>query len=273
MTNNLKVPAEKANQQGSFLIVALILIIVLSALGIASMSSVFSSLRVSQNYSKFIDAKIKAASMADYGLRILQTYKDGQYPGPATCDSTATCNVIDSTFPQNGRPTLVWTSGLGSAQLNSSSETNQWWTDHAFAYEGTFAGSGNARVIVTLIGQNTHYPYEHTYKIVGYATDATGSARASSTRYYTWNGFRPDPGDGTCAGGCHYAQCCSNTNTCVTDQSSCESGVAAFVPPGWYCNEYFVSGLGFGASTCNNPIAKISDAVNYMQPTFESLVF
>lgn len=242
-------------QKGAFLVIALILIIVLSALGIAAMSEAISANRISSNYSAYLDALDKATSMAQYAKRILESYPDGQYPGPATCTSTGTCNVINNTFPHDGRPTLAWSSGLGTATMNGSSESNQWWIDHGFGYEGTFAGSGTARVVVALLGTNTSSPYQRTYKIVGYATDKTGKVKATYEMFHVWNGYTPDPGNGTCAGLCNYASCCSVSNTCSGSQASCEGATATYVPPGWTCANYFVNGLGYNATACNNPVA------------------
>lgn len=267
MLSNLKMLKNFKKQRGAFLVIALILLIVLSALGIASMSQAYTSLRVSRNYSKLMQARNKALSMAYYAKRILESYPDGKWPGPATCNSTATCNVIDNTFPQNGRPVLVWTSGLGSTEIGGSAQSDQWWTAHGFAYEGAFSGSGNARVIVSLLGAETNQPYKHTYRIVGYATDSGGSVRATATLFHTWKGYRPDPypnyraapAPNTCASGCPYGQCCSSGGSCSTTQSDCETGTGAYDPPGWLCTDYFVTGLGYNATTCDNPVSKILD--------------
>ena len=103
-------PTKAKTQQGAFLVIALILLIILSALGVAAMSIANTSERVSHNYSKYIASQIKSISMAGYGERILDTFANGLYPGPGTCSTAGTCNVIDSTFPMNGRPLLPWSS-------------------------------------------------------------------------------------------------------------------------------------------------------------------
>ncbi len=207
--------------------------------------------------------------MAAYAKRIIDSYTAGQYIGPATCNSTSSCNLIVNTFPQNGRPTLVWSSGLGTNNFTSGANSNTWWNAHGFAYEGAFSGSGNARVLVSLLGQDTHYPdYTHTYKIVGYATDTTGKVGATSEIFTTWNGYVADPGDGTCAGGCNYGQCCSSGNLCVSDQAGCEGGSATVVPPGWYCSDYFVTGLGYDPVVCTNTMARIADVLRYIEITY-----
>lgn len=243
-------------QQGAFLIVAMILLIVLSALGLAAMSEAVTSGRVSRNYSAYIQALEKATSMAQYAKRILETYPNATYPAPLTCDTIGVCGTFESVFPHNGRPYIAWTSGLGTALMNGASETNVWWSDHGLAYEGTFAdtGIGNARVVVSLLSAKTTTPYEHTYRIVGYATDSSGTVKATYELFHVWEGYTPDPGDGTCAGGCRYTECCSDTNVCATDQASCELGSATYVPPGWTCSNYFETGLGYGSSACLNPI-------------------
>lgn len=242
-------------QNGAFLVIALILIIVLAGLGIASMSETVTSARVSRNYSDALAAQETARSMAGYAARILGSYTEARYPAPATCNSAATCNIIVNTFPQSGRPTLVWESGLGTATLIDTSQSNAWWTTNGFAYEEAFGGSTNARVVVSLLGADTSPPYNHTYRIVGYATDPSGVVRATSEQYHQWNGYAPDPGDGTCLGGCHYGECCSNTSVCATDQASCEGASATYVPPGWTCTDYFEVGLGYGSSACAHPVA------------------
>jgi Tfp pilus assembly protein PilX len=242
-------------QRGAFLVIAMILLIVLSALGVAAMSLANTAARVSQNYGAYLNAKAKAMSMAGYGLRILQTFPNGVYYGPGTCSTAATCNKIDSTFPMSGRPLLPWSSGAGTTPVTRSSENDAWWNTNAFAYETTFAGSGNARVVVALLGSNPSSPYQYTYSIVGYATDPTGIVKATYQMYYVWEAYPADPGDGTCSGSCHYANCCSDTNTCATDAASCASGSATYVPPGWTCTQYFVTGLGYSSSACNNPVA------------------
>lgn len=242
-------------QSGAFLVIALILIIVLAALGIASMSETVTSTRVSRNYSQFLAARETARSMADYANRILASYPASRFPGPPTCNSSGTCNVIDATFPNNGRPVLAWTSGLGGATMVDASQPNSWWSTNGFAYEGTFADATNARVVVQQLGENTVAPWQRTYRIVGYATDSTGVVRTTSELFHTWTGYAPDPGDGTCIGGCNYGECCTTTTVCGSDQTSCEDSVATYVPPGWTCTQYFVTGLGYGGTVCANPIA------------------
>lgn len=242
------------NLPGSFLITALVLIIIISALGVAAMSATFGSLRISKNYSDYISTKLRATSMAEYAARILQSYPNGVYPGPATCDSTSTCNIAVNTFPHNGRPAIVWTSGLPSTSGHGSAHSNTWWTEHGLNYEANFSVPGNSRVIVQLIGANPDAPYEHTYRIVGYASNAEGKARATYEMFHVWNGYPVDPGDGTCEGGCHYGECCSADNICGNDQTSCENGSASYVPPGWSCVDYFINGLGYSASACAFPI-------------------
>lgn len=245
----------RKKQQGAFLVIALILLIVLSALGIAAMSMANTSQQVSYNYSQYLQAQTKAISMAGYGKRILETFANGVYFGPGTCSTAATCNVIDNDFPMSGRPTLPWISGAGTAPVTRSSKNDAWWTTNGFAYEGTFAGDGNARVVVTLLGANSASPYQNTYSIVGYGTDDTGKVKATYRLFHVWNAYPDDPGDGTCANKCHYAQCCSSVLTCATDSISCEGGSATYVPPGWTCTEYFVTGLGYNSGACINPIA------------------
>lgn len=243
-------------QDGAFLIIALILLVVLSAIGVAAMSMATASERISNNYSRFIAAEIKALSMAGYAERILDTFDDGVYFGPGTCDSAVTCNVIDNTFPMNGRPLLPWQSGAGTIQVIGASQTDAWWNTNAFDYEETFAGNGNARVIVAWLGNETTSPYTNTYRITGYGTDpVSGVVKATFEKFFTWDGYPVDPGDGTCGNGCLYAQCCSNTTVCGYDQASCESSTATYVPPGWTCTDYFVNGLGYASSSCAITVA------------------
>lgn len=246
--------ANSKKQLGAFLVVAMILLIVLSALGIAAMSMATTSQQVSYNYSQYLQARIKAMSMAAYGKRILETFANGVYFGPGTCTTEATCNVIDNDFPMDGRPILPWSTGAGTAPVTRSSKNNAWWTTNGFAYEGTFAGDGNARVVVSLLGANSANPYQHTYNIVGYGTDDSGKVKATYSLVHVWNAYPADPGDGTCANGCHYGECCSSTATCATDSVSCEGGSATYVPPGWTCTNYFVNGLGYTSAACSNPI-------------------
>jgi len=255
MRLHAKQPGSTQKQEGAFLVIALILLIILSSLGIAAVSATSASSRVSVNYSKYMDAENKAQSMAQYALRILATYPAATYPAPATCNSSTSCNVIDSTFPSSGRPVFVWDSGLGAVTLYGASQSNVWWTTNGFAYEATFAGSGNARVVVSLLGVDPSSPYEQTYRIVGYATDSTGIVEATYQLFYTWDGYVPDPGDGTCSGLCNYALCCNSSNSCAGDASSCENGSATYVPPGWTCAAYFETGLGYTTSACSNPVA------------------
>lgn len=247
--------------RGAFLIIALILLIVLSALGVASMTLALTSNRVSQNYSGYLEAKAKAESMVQYGMRILSTHTPYIYPLPETCDSAITCNVINNNYPYSGRPALAWTANLDTDKLVGTAGSDNWWTTNGFDYEGTYSGSGNARVIVSQVGSDTGYPWMHTYKIVGYATDTTGKIRATAAGYISMAGYATDPFPSTtgtsmystsaCTGGCAYGQCCSGT-TCSTNQTSCETASQTFTPPGWYCDEYFITGLGYGASSCTN---------------------
>lgn len=238
-------------QKGAFLIIALILIVVISGLGVATISISTTSARVSGHYSKYNEAKAKATSMAIYAYKILESYDDRVWPGPGTCTSSGTCNVISSGFPHNGRPVLAWISGLSNPPLLGSSQSDAFWTTNGFEYEETFAGSGNARVIVEVVGTDTTYPYERTFRIVGYATDNTGTVQATHEMFYSFETWPADPGNGTCAGGCNYGECCAS-GSCVTTQAGCESATSVSVPPGWTCEEYFVNGLGYNASTCNN---------------------
>jgi len=241
-------------QQGAFLVISLILMMILSGLGIAFMSSATTSNRVSRNYSQYVEAQIKAISMAGYGKRILETYANGVYSGPGTCTSSSTCNVIDSTFPNSGRPVLAWISGLGTPTFLRGSESNAWWNTNGFAYEAHFTGSGNARTIVALLGVDGSAPYENTYRVVGYGTDSSGTnVKATFELFHVWTAYTPAPGTGSCAGGCAYGQCCSATSICASDQTSCEGGSASYVPPGWTCTSWFVTGLGYGSSACTNP--------------------
>ncbi len=242
-------------QRGAFLVIALILLIILSAIGVAMMSTATASIHVSRNYSQYLQSKLTAISMAGYGKRILESFQNGVYSGPGTCSTTATCNVINNNFPKNGRPILPWASGLNGATMFRSSETKDWWNTHSFAYEASFGGSVDARVIVELVGANHNSPYQNTYRIVGFATDSAGTIRNTSQIFHVWNGYHDDPGDGTCAGKCHYGECCSNTNVCATDATSCENGTATYVPPGWTCTDYFVTGLGFNSNACTHPVA------------------
>ena len=262
-------PSHLKRQEAAFLVIALILLLVISAMGLASLAQTTTAMRVSQNYSQYMQAVMKAESIAQYTKRILETFPDGQYPGPPTCDSATTsgtsctslpcpCNSVDPSFPYAGRPFLAWASGLSSATLFGSSESDNWWSSNGFAYAGAFAGSGNARVVVSLLGANTSSPYQNTYRIVGYATDASGTVKSTYQMFHVWNAYPPDPGNGACAqvtDACNYAQCCSASVTCGYDQSSCESGSATYVPPGWTCTDYFVNGLGYNSSACNNQIA------------------
>ena len=244
-------------QQGAFLVIALILLLIISALGVAFMSSSVTANRVGRNYSLYMEAQLRSISMAGYAKRILESYHDGVYSGPGTCDSNTTCNVIDSTFPNSGRPVLAWTSGDGTtATLLRSSESNSWWNTNAFAYEGSFAGSGNARVIVVRLGANTSSPYENTFRVVGYGTDSSGtSVKSTFQLFHVWKAYPAAPGNGTCAGGCKYTECCSATNSCATDALSCQNGSATYVPPGWTCADYFVTGLGYTGAACTFPVA------------------
>lgn len=248
-------PTTAKKQRGAFLVIALILLIVLSALGVASMSIAKTSIRVSHNYSEYLASQIKSISMAGYGERILDTFENGVYFGPGTCNSAATCNLIDNTFPMSGRPVLPWTSGAGTVEVFGSSETDTWWNTNGFAYEGTFGGTGNARIVVAALGSNPSSPYQNTYSVTGYATDNTGIVKTTFQYFHVWNEYPADPGDGTCAGGCYYAQCCSASTLCGSDATSCSTSSATYVPPGWSCNDYFVTGLGYSGTVCANPIA------------------
>lgn len=242
-------------QQGAFLVIALILMMILSGLGVAFMSSAFTSNRVSLNYSQYAEAKIRALSLAGYAKRILETYADGVYSGPSTCASSGTCNVIDNTFPNNGKPVLAWTGGLGNPTFLRGSESNAWWNTNAFAYEASFAGTGNARIIVTRLGVNASAPYQNTYRVVGYSTDSSGTVVKSTYQlFHVWKGYPAAPGNGTCAGGCGYNQCCSASTVCASDKTSCEGGSATYVPPGWTCTSWFVTGKTFGSAACANPV-------------------
>lgn len=265
--------AHPSKSHGAFLIIALILLIVLSALGVASMTLALTSNRVSQNYSGYLEAKTKAESMVQYGMRILSSHTPYTYPLPDTCDSAVTCNVINNNYPYSGRPTLAWTANLDTDKLVKTAGSDNWWTTNGFAYEGTYSGSGNARVIVSQVGSDTDYPWMHTYKIVGYGTDNTGKIRATASGFISIAGYPPDPYPSTvgtsmystsaCTGGCAHGQCCSSS-VCSTSQASCESATQTFTPPGWYCDEYFVTGLGYGASSCTNNTAYVLNAFNML---------
>lgn len=242
-------------QHGAFLVLAMILLILLSAVGVAIMSTATASMQVSRNYAKYLQSRLTSISMAGYGNRILESFADGVYFGPGTCSSAATCNIIYNTFPMNGRPILPWSSGLSGKTLYKSSETIAWWNANSFAYEASFGGSVTARVIVELVGANHSSPYQNTYRVVGFATDSTGVVRNTSQVFHVWNAYPDDPGDGTCAGKCYYSQCCSNTNSCATDATSCQNGSATYVPPGWTCTDFFVTGLGYNSNACLFPVA------------------
>lgn len=268
MLSNFKMFNKLPKQRGAILVISLILLVVLAGLSVAAMSIALTSSRSSQHYSKFLEAQTRAVTMANYAKRILESYNNGQYPEPGTCNSIETCNVIISGFPHNGRPRFVWTSGINLSDINGL-QTDEWWTQHGFAYEGAFSGGGNARVIVYRTINYTEDPYYRAYKIVGYGTDATGSVRATSTLYHTALGFKADPypksgtnlyGTSGCSNGCPYGSCC-NAGTCSTSAASCNSASATFTPPGWTCSQYFVAGLGYNSSTCNNSVAKIYDAL------------
>lgn len=252
------------SSRGAFLVIALILLIVLSAIAVATMNLTMSSFRVARNYSNYMQAEGKAISMAGYGMRILDTYTNYKFPLPATCNSSSTCNLIQSAFPYSGRPTLAWSENLNTDYLVNNAGSNSWWTTNGFAYEATFAGSGNARVIVSLLGAQTSIPWTHTYEIAGYATDNIGQVRKTSQIFTSINGYRPDPYPSSasgnayslsaCAGGCPYGQCCSGT-TCSSSQAVCENATETYVPPGWSCSQYFVTNLGYSSTTCNNKVA------------------
>lgn len=268
----LQEPSLPDKQRGTILVISMILLLVLSAMGVALMSLTIMSERVSRNYSNYFAAQVRAISMTGYGLRILQSFTARQYPGPGSCTSTSTCNVIDNNFPFNGRPVLPWSSGLGVTNLQGSAQTNTWWSNHAFGYEAAYGDSGNARVLVSLLGTSTTYPdYLQTYKVTGYSTDSTGVIRSTAQTFYAWKGYRSDPyptttqlyGTTTCANGCAYGQCCSS-GTCSSAQGICEVGEAAFVPPGWSCSQYFVTGLGYNASTCANNVAALTTVSNVL---------
>src|SRR5579872_5606053 len=153
MQVHLKFPHK---QQGAFLVIAMILLLVLSAIGIAGMTVATTAERVSNNYARLVAAKVMALSMAGYSERILDTFHDGVYFGPGTCNSAATCNKIDNTFPMNGRPLLPWISGAGMLDVIGSAQPDMWWNTNAFSYEGTFAGSGNAKVVVAKLGADAN---------------------------------------------------------------------------------------------------------------------
>ncbi len=257
-------------QHGAFLVVALILIIILAGLGIALMSETVSSLRVSKNYSKHLEAQQKADSIAQYGKRIFASFTDRKQPPPQGCNSAATCNVINNTFPYSGRPALAWTSGAGfTGKLIGATETNAFWNTNGFAYEGTFAGSGDAHLIAQRVGIDTaNYPYPRTYRIVGYATDSTATVKATSELYHTHYGYPADPNLGstgtTTAGvGCPWGYCAPNgvPGTCSSAEAICEATNALlFPPPGWTCAEYYNVGLGYSAN-CLQPMARIYDGI------------
>lgn len=262
-------PRSPKTQNAAFLVVALILLLVISAFGLASMAQTIASTRVSHNYSQYLQAANKARSIAQYAKRIMESFPNEKYPAPPTCDSATTsgssctntpcpCNSVIADFPYNGRPVLAWSSGLSNTTLYGSSEPDSWWSNNGFAYEGAFGDSGNARVIVSLEGINNNSPYEHTYRIVGYATDSTNTIKATYELYHIWKGYTPDPGNGSCTlvtDACYYTQCCSTNSSCATDLNSCETGTATYVPPGWTCADYFINGLGYNSSACTNPIA------------------
>ena len=62
----------KKTQQGAFLIISMILLIVLSGLSIATMTMVTTDNRTTRNYGNFLDAKAKATAMAEYGVSLLE---------------------------------------------------------------------------------------------------------------------------------------------------------------------------------------------------------
>lgn len=266
--------------KGAILVISLILLIVLSGLVIAGMNLGIISLRVGRNYSGYAQAREKATTMAAYAVRLLDTYTNYKYPLPKTCTSVATCYGVDNTFPYNGRQTIVWSSGLDLNNLVGSAGTNAWWTTYGLNFGATYAGGGNERVIVSLLGAQTSLPYENNYQVVGYATDLTGRIRATSEPvYFTINGYRPDPypaAAGTnlynlaaCTGGCPYGQCCKD-GVCSASQATCETCQQAFPPDGWYCNEYFVTGKGYASTTCNNNTAIVLNGITLMEKALNS---
>ncbi len=273
----LHLSVRPTKQKGAFLVVATILLLVLSSLGVSLMSMAISSSRASRNYSDYVIANIRAISMAGYGNRIIDSFTEGQWPGPGTCNSAATCNVIDNTFPRNGRPILPWEIGSSIANIPTykGTQNNTWWTTNAFGYEGTFIGSGVSRVLVKLLSTNTAtQPFTHTYQIIGYSTDNNGVAAATSEIFLNWYSFRPDPypttgsnlwGSSSCSGGCPYGQCC-NGGVCGASNGSCSTASSTFVPPGWLCSDYFVTGLGYGSGTCTNATARVLDVFYYARP-------
>lgn len=262
------------DSRGAFLVISMILLIVLTGVVLAGMSLSVSSFRVSRNYSNLIQAQTKAISMAGYGQRLLDSYVATKFPLPKTCNTSGTCNVINNTFPYSGRPTMAWDSGLNTDNLIATSGSNSWWTTNGLAYESTFGGGGNARVIVSLVGAQPRMPWLHTYNVVGYATDNNGLARSTQDVFYSIAGYRPDPYPATsgtnvysssgCTGGCPYGQCCSGS-TCSSNQATCESAAETYVPAGWFCNEYFITALGYASSSCNNFAAWVFNGMNVLE--------
>lgn len=49
---------------------------------------------------------------------------------------------------------------------------------------------------------------------------------------------------------------------CGSDATSCGTSSATYVPPGWSCSGYFVTGLGYSGTVCANAIAPPTKLLN-----------
>ena len=160
---------QQKSSRGAFLIISMILLIVLSGLGIATMTMATTDNRGTRNYSYYLDSTSKAKNLTDtLKLRIdsLPTW-----PIPSTCTLDKTCQYL----ARGQLPTI-----------HRSAQSKAWWTEYAQESPLNMQGDGKLYYFIEEWSQwNSGSTHNRIYRIVTYSTGKGDFVQATNEDFYT----------------------------------------------------------------------------------------
>lgn len=167
------------SQKGAFLIISMILLIVLSGLGIATMTLVTTDNRTTRNYSNYIDAKSKA----DLHLQSLRLKIENlnDWPIPATCNLAKTCGFL-------ARGQLP--------QVYRSAKDNDWWADTAqeLSLSNSFEHQGKLYYFIEeWSAWNVDLTHYRIYRIISYSSGKNNLNQVTAEDFITKQYNEPPP--------------------------------------------------------------------------------
>ena len=159
-------------QQGAFLIIAMILLVVVSGLGVSTLSLSVLNRQASNNFGNHQEAVMRADSMVEHARAKILALDTSVTPN--LCNKSEGC--------------LLWESGQIPSAIHHTSNGGQnlsWWSNYGTSFDGgSFANNSNMYYIIESTSVvNTVSGYTYGFRIIGHATDNTGTVVATSEGY------------------------------------------------------------------------------------------